>query len=115
MTDPNADTRKTFDQLVVHETAHALYKVPKYRKLMNKLAKKLAKKTREEVESLYGTTIKRQAFTSKEDVLKDEFAAHYLEYALGKEGMLARMHSPTQPLPLPMLRRVSSECAGALA
>ena len=82
------DSNKTFDQLIVHETAHALYKVPKYRKLMKKLAKKLDKKTQEEVESLYGTTIKRQAFTSKEDVLKDEFAAHYLEYALGKEGML---------------------------
>ncbi len=88
LSDPNADTRKTFDQLVVHETAHALYKVPKYRKLMKKLAKKLDKKTKEEIESLYGTTINRQAFTSKEDVLEDEFAAHYLEYALNKEGML---------------------------
>ena len=79
---------KTFDELIVHETAHALYTDKNIRKVIDKMAEKLTDEERREIRKTYSESLKGKSLSERTEIMHDEFGAHYLEHMLGKEGML---------------------------
>ena len=84
---------KTFDQLIIHETSHVLYRNAKVRKAIDKLAKRLTEEQRKQIEADYAEIVESKSKTEKQQIMDDEFGAHYLEYLLGKDGMLDALFS----------------------
>ena len=84
---------KTFDRLIIHETSHVLYRNAKVRKAIDKLAKRLTEEQRKQIEADYAEIVESKSKTEKQQIMDDEFGAHYLEYLLGKDGMLDALFS----------------------